>query len=192
MTDFTLEELAARQDTITNNMITFTQQLRDWMAGTVLGGYNSDGTVSDGVAPHGGYWPLSNGLVTYYVQSPAKMVHDTMKGDKGDNASQDFAIDVVGTFGPSEYMGGFIAPIAATYNPSGSYATAGVAPTSSFVVTIKKNGAAWGTITYSAGSTTGTVAISSPTVVAGDIIDYYGPATPDATFTHFKHTLRGS
>jgi hypothetical protein len=183
----TLTDLATRLDKSTNDMNTFTNQFRAWSTGTATGGTGVSGT---GV---GGYYPFTDNTgTTQYLPCPAYLVSVIAVGATGANASQDFALECVGPLGPSEKIGGFIAPIAMTYNPSGSYAKCGVAPTGSYTVVIKKNGSAWGTIVYSAGSTTGAVTIGTPTVAAGDLIEYFAPSSADATFTDFIHTLRGT
>lgn len=167
-------------------------EMRAWWAGTINGGYNADGSASDGIAPHGGYYPMTNSVgATIYFPCIALLRSVMLKGDTGNNASQDVALDVVGTFGPGEYVGGFIAASATTYNPAGSFAKCKVAPTSQFVVSITKNGTQIGTVTFAAGQLNGVVAMTTTTVASGDLIEFWAPASADPTFTHFILTLRG-
>jgi hypothetical protein len=167
-------------------------EMRAWWAGTATGGHNADSSISDGVAPNGGFYPATNSVgVTSYLPSIAYLRTIMLKGDQGVAAAQDVAIDITGTFGPNEYIAGFICPHATTFVPASSYAKCRTAPVSSYTIVIKKNGSAWGTIVFGAGSTTGAVTISSPSLIAGDLVEYFAPATPD-TLTDLIHTLRGT
>ena len=78
-------------------------------------------------------------------------------------------------------------------NWSGSVGTAGMAPTSSFVLTVTKNGAAAGTITISTGgaftfATPGGLPISFS---SGDVLKVIAPATVSATLTDVAVSLYG-
>lgn len=65
---------------------------------------------------------------------------------------------------------------------TGFVATAGTAATGSTVVTLKKNGVQFGTITWSASGTVGAWSIPGNTsFVAGDIMTLAAPATPDTS-----------
>lgn len=182
MADFTLPELAERLDTVTNNMVTFTQQLRDWMAGTPTGGPNGDGK-----------YPLSNGLTTILLECPAKMVSDTMKGDKGENARQDISFFLPNVSAPSELRAAFLVPNDTLFDPANSAARSHVdrsgAPESTYV--LRKQGAPWGTITFAAGSQVGVVAIASPATVKGELIELLAPVSFDNTLVDVTITLAG-
>jgi hypothetical protein len=67
-------------------------------------------------------------------------------------------------------------------NFAGSIARCKVAPTSTFVLTMKKEGVTFGTITFSAGSTTGTFAAASTTSFAvGNVFTIVAQSTFDPT-----------
>lgn len=91
MTDITNAQLAQQLTDLMTNWNSFVDNLRVWEAGTVTGGFNSDGSASDNVAPHGGYYVLSDNVGnTYYVPCPAKMTHDLAKGDPGADSGMSF------------------------------------------------------------------------------------------------------
>ena len=55
-----------------------TYQFLDIVNGSATGGYNADGTVSNNVAPNGGYYPINDRLgVTHYLPSIAKLLART-------------------------------------------------------------------------------------------------------------------
>lgn len=72
-------------------------------------------------------------------------------------------------------------------------AKAGIAATGSTVFTIAKNGVSVGSITFAAGSSTGTFSFTNNVDVAtGDLITVTGPATADATLADVDFTLVGN
>jgi hypothetical protein len=156
------------------------QDISAWALGSATGGPASDGI-----------FPIRVGTSTVNLPSPAKLTSMTLKGDPGTPSPQDVAIDVTGTFAASEYIAGFIVPENTTFIPGSSFAKSGTAPGAAYVIAIKKNGAAWGTITFAGGSTTGVTAIAAPTTVAGDLVQYFAPATFDGAFSHLTHSLKG-
>jgi hypothetical protein len=76
-------------------------------------------------------------------------------------------------------------------NLTGSRAGSKVAATASTVLTIKKNGTSVGTITFGAGSASGTFASSGFGVVIGDVVTVENQATADATLECVSITLAG-
>ncbi len=71
-----------------------------------------------------------------------------------------------------------------------SAASCGLPPTSTVVCTVKKNGTAFGTVTFTAGSTIGTFAAASATqLTMGDVLTVTTPVTADATFGDVQITL---
>lgn len=73
---------------------------------------------------------------------------------------------------------------------TGASAVAQAAATAASVFTIAKNGTQIGTITFSAGSATGTISIPSATNFAvGDLLTITAPATQDTTLTDLDITL---
>ncbi|AKU43558.1 hypothetical protein CPT_Seuss32 [Caulobacter phage Seuss] len=159
-------------------------ELVAWLAGTATGGPNNNGL-----------YPLTNELgVTYMVACPAKMVQVTQKGDKGDDAKVDLIIQAQFAVGASEPLPPIIAAAAITFTPASCKAWAKGAPSGSAVtMTATKNGAAWMSCTWAAGSQTGTVSFTgSPSLAVGDIVEPYGPATFNSAFQSPTITLAGA
>lgn len=79
-------------------------------------------------------------------------------------------------------------------NFSTSVSSVGINPTSSFVLTVKKNGSTVGTITISTlGAVTfATTGGTSVPLVAGDVVEVDGPGVADATVANVAITLIGS
>lgn len=77
-----------------------------------------------------------------------------------------------------------------TLPSSGSKASARAASTGTAIFTMKRNGTSIGTITFTA-SATGVVAVTGGplTFAIDDIIDIFGPASPDATLSDIRVTL---
>lgn len=106
--------------------------------------------------------------------------------------------------GTSEWLGGFSFDTytAATFpaNWSGAQGHINTNPTSSFVITLRKNattsanGTAVGTVTVSPGGafTFATTAGASQAFVAGDHLSAWGPGTADATANDFNFTMTGT
>lgn len=79
-------------------------------------------------------------------------------------------------------------------NFSGSSGTIGINPTASYVLTVAKNGATVGTITFSTSGTV-TFATTGGSAVAfapGDVLTITAPASTDATADQLSPTLRGT
>lgn len=97
----------------------------------------------------------------------------------------------------AEVFGPFVADAAFTL-PNGmstSIANAGAAYTASGVWTLRRNGTAIGTVTFAAGSASGTVATSTSADVAvarGDRLTLTAPASVDTTGTDIGFTFVGS
>lgn len=76
---------------------------------------------------------------------------------------------------------------------SGSHAVCGTAPTADAVINILYNGAQVGTLTYTAGHTTGTFALTGGlSTAAGGILTAVAPSSADATLANVSFTLSGS
>ena len=73
---------------------------------------------------------------------------------------------------------------------AGSVATAETAATASTVFTLKKNGTAFGDVTFT-GSTGAFTAASATSFVSGDVLSVHAPASPDATLADISITLKG-
>jgi hypothetical protein len=73
-----------------------------------------------------------------------------------------------------------------------SVAKAGTGATAQAVFTLNKNGTNVGTLTFTAGATTGTFASSSQiSLAAGDVLTLIAPSTQDATLADIAWTLNG-
>jgi hypothetical protein len=90
----------------------------------------------------------------------------------------------------SQVVDGQIAPYTFTFSAANSSARSLVAATASTVFVIKKNNSQVGTITFSAAGTTGTVAYSSTSVAAGDLITIHAPVSVDSTLADIAFLLR--
>lgn len=101
---------------------------------------------------------------------------------------------IEGTMTASEHVGRWVAPVACKL-PSGltgSFAPAGLTSTGSSAITIKKNGTSIGTINYTAATTNPTFTFASDVALAaGDVIDFYGAGSADATLGDVAITLLG-
>jgi VCBS repeat-containing protein len=91
----------------------------------------------------------------------------------------------------------FVIPFAGTLpaNMAGSYgkiSSSGTNPTSSFVITVKQNGSSIGTITINTSGvyTFATSGGTAVTLAAGDLIEFFGPGTPDATAANLVWTIK--
>lgn len=72
----------------------------------------------------------------------------------------------------------------------GSVAFAGTPATAQYVLSVRRNGAVFGTITFGAGSNSGVFAAASATTFnVGDVMTVSAPATADATFNDAQMTF---
>lgn len=78
---------------------------------------------------------------------------------------------------------------AITFDASRSQASAETGATGSSVFTIYINGSSIGTVTFGAGSSSGTVALTTTTASAGDVLKIVGPNPQDATLAGVSITL---
>nr|CAX84103.1 conserved uncharacterized protein [uncultured bacterium] len=75
---------------------------------------------------------------------------------------------------------------------AGSRGIAGTAATASATFDLRRNGAAFATMTFAAGASTATFAAASETAfVAGDLLSITSPATPDTTLSDLGLVLAG-
>ena len=90
-------------------------------------------------------------------------------------------------------LSSFVAPRSITVASGASgVATSRVAATASTVLSIRLGGSAVGTVTFGAGSSTGTVNLTSPlTLVSGSVVSVLNAATVDSTLEDIAITLRG-
>jgi hypothetical protein len=110
------------------------------------------------------------------------------------NAPLSISISITGLMVNSEILLQYLFPYAAKFTAglSGSFAKANTAATGSTVVTMKKNGTAIGTVTWSASATSGTFAFTADvSFVAGDVLQLVAPMTADGTLSDIGITLLG-
>ena len=155
-------------------------EFKSWYTGTITGGPHSDGT-----------YPLTNGVgSTAYFPSLAKLASQMQRGQ---DAAADVNLFVQGILSPSELLGGLLyAGNATTFDVSRSRAKCTGAPTGTSVITITKNGSSVGTVTFTSGSTTGTVALTNTSISPGDLLQFTAPSTYDASFQNVFITLAGT
>lgn len=105
------------------------------------------------------------------------------------------ALYVPGTLGSSEVLIRHLAPLAIDFPTSltQSLASAETAATAETILSIKKNGSEFGTITFAASGTTGVFASASgSSFTAGDVLTIVGPATADSTLAGVTISLYSS
>lgn len=86
-------------------------------------------------------------------------------------------------------------PAAFPANFAGSVASSNVAATAAAVFSVTQNGTQVGTVTFAAGSTTGTLATTSGNALsfaAGDILNIVAPSPVDATLAGIRISLSGT
>lgn len=141
----------------------------------------------------GGQW--TNELVMLAAGGDFKQV-----GKKGSvprlNATSavpyDIGIQILGKPDASGVVARFIAPRAFKILAAlaGSIGKASVNPTAQVVLSVRKNGTEFGTVTFAAGSGTPTFAAAADTSFAiGDIFTVVAPATQDGTFADAQITF---
>lgn len=92
----------------------------------------------------------------------------------------------------NEWLFGHVFDVAVDFaaNLSGSQATAGAGATGSPVLSIRKNGVQFATLTYS--GTTGTFSGSATSFAIGDLLEMVAPASVDPTLARISITLFGT
>jgi hypothetical protein len=82
------------------------------------------------------------------------------------------------------------APYGFTISAANSAAQATVVATAQTIFLIRRGATQIGTITFSAGSAVGVVAITLPTIAQNDFVTIVAPSTPDATLANIAISLR--
>jgi 3D (Asp-Asp-Asp) domain-containing protein len=79
-------------------------------------------------------------------------------------------------------------------NLAGSQASVGTNPAASFVITLLKNGVAFGTITIATSGfvSYGTTGGTAVTFAVGDLLTAQAPSTPDASIARLRFTIKGN
>lgn len=193
-------QLAQQMSDLIAGWNAFMLQHRQWLAGTITGGFNADGSASNNIAPNGGYYPLNDGVGnTYYVKCPAKQVSDVMKGDKGNAADADISFFMTGLIGPSERFMVYDSPISATYDMTKCQIYAENASAGTAIIQLQKalqaTPTVWtpiNTITFSAGVNKPVVSAGNITLAAGDRLGFFGPSTMDGSLSDITWSLPGT
>ena len=87
----------------------------------------------------------------------------------------------------------FATPVTLPSGLAGSYGAAGTAATAPASFAIRQNGAAVGTMAFTAGSTTASFTMAAATAfAAGDVLTILAPAMPDPTLANLAWTLTGT
>lgn len=146
---------------------------------SVLGGVKVDGTTvtinGSGIISAAASNPTSTATITTWTGTPYDLIGATF----GTNAN-------------SEVVYRIKAPRAITIpaNFAGATATAGTAAAGSTTYSIQRNGSQVGTVTFGAGSTTGTYSNQSAiAIAAGDIVKIVAPATADANLADIDFAI---
>lgn len=120
----------------------------------------------------------------------------TLVGAALTDAVYDFGMTALGTPAANALLGKVVLPRAVTLptNFAGARGHVDTNPTASFVITVTRNGTAFGTVTIATSgafsfATTGGTAVA---LAAGDIVRFLAPGTPDATIVGIGLTLTGS
>ena len=152
---------------------------------------DSSGFLQNSGTRTGEIW-LTDGLSYKFVITDASAnVIYTLDNVVATKTIYDFSIFEAGKPIASQYL--YRAPMVrpltfnvnlATATGSNAQASASVAATSSYTITIAKNGVSFGTIVFGAGSSSGTItAATPPSFAVGDILSLQGQVTPDATLS---------
>lgn len=154
-------------------------QYNAWAVGTATGGPNGDGTYPINIFGGG----------TISLPCPAKLLGTVTHGA---DAKTGISFSVLGPMNANELLAIQVTPGPLTIDTLNIAGFCFTTPTADTVITVKKNGAAWGTVTFKAGqNATITQSFSSNTLLKGDAVSVHAPASPDATFANFALTLPG-
>jgi hypothetical protein len=172
-------DLASAVQTLVTNV-----GLRDTSYNAYLTGTPTGGPLGDGNYPVN---LLGGGTMT--LPCPAKVQSLITHGA---DAQTGIVLDVLGPYNNSELLRMIVVPGPLIVNPGATVGYCKTVATSDSVFVLKKNGAAWGTITFVAGQHAALVAsFSSANLIAGDVVELYAPTVVDATLANFSFTIPG-
>jgi len=104
----------------------------------------------------------------------------------------DLALYVAGAVQANATLLRLVAPRSITLPTSGHQVRCAVAPAANWTATINKNGGSVGTISISAGQTTGSISIASAvSLTAGDTLTIVAPSTADSSLRGLSVVLQG-
>lgn len=174
------DQVLADKVTSTVSAITLRDEDFDaWAAGTPSGG------------PYGnGEYPLHTlAGGTIIVPSIQKLLTLVQHGA---DAKTGIAFSVVGGYNANELLEMIGSPGVLVIDPSNVSGWAENAPTNDSTFILKKNGAAWGTVTFEGGYSNSVYCSFSNTSLAnGDAVMLYAPASIDPTLQNFTITIPG-
>lgn len=166
------------------------EEMRAWWTGTATGGFNADGTPSDGQSGHGGYYRMTNsaGVVRYFPC--IDLLRSLML--RGRDAQTGINFSTVGLWNTNELLEIVPCPGTMTVDTAKVSGYCLTPPTADVVLKLQRNGVDWGTVTFHAGSHNQVTATFSDTAInGGDAVILYAPSTADATFLNFAISIPG-
>lgn len=175
----TNQQLADKLSDVADGWKLFVNMVRAFVTTDVTGGPNNDGYVE-----------ITDEVISELIPG-LKLLQSQMQ--KGDSAATDLAFSFPG----GAIGGGELLQIYAhggddmTFDFTRSVGVCDAGLAAPAIVSLTKNGVAWGTVTF---STAGAVAFSfsSNTLTHGQVVRVYGPATYIPTFVNPAFTLAGN
>ena len=175
-------------------------------AGTFSGTYTGNGSVTGTWAYKNSYTNLATFPAAANLQGVVAVASDTKKAYVSDgtnwkeiqyagNLAYDIALNVYGQPNTAnDLLASFTAPRGVTIAQGASgVATCNTAPAGALTLPLKINGAQIGTVSFTAGSTTGTVNFTSAVNMSvGQILTLINSATPDTNIQDISITIAGS
>lgn len=134
------------------------------------------------------------GAAGLYVYDGAAWV-SAGNGAQGGSVSNltiyDLGGGILGVPGDGDVVGRYaiVRPIQIAANLGGTVAKAELLPTATTVLTLKKNGTSFGTLTWAAGSAIATKAGTQTSFVSGDVLTIENQAVADMTFGDVEFTI---
>jgi len=138
--------------------------------------------------------PANAGELYYRTDVSTMFLYDGTKWVDASNIWYDVALSVTGT-PPANAILLTLVSVRAFILPTnyvGSFARADTAGDSITVFTIKKNGSSIGTITFAAGSVSGTLSGAGGQINAGDVLTITTDSSVSSVFANIGVTLRGT
>jgi hypothetical protein len=171
--------LANLVSTTVTNIVLRDSDVDAWAYGTVTGG--------DGA---GNYTIHTLAGGTVVVPCIAKLLQLVTHGA---DAQTGLTFSIIGPFNNNELLQIIAPPGPLVIAPASVSGWCRVLPTASTTFPIFKNGSAWGTVTFGAGSHNAvTASFSSNNIARGDGAELFAPAIVDATLADFSITIPGN
>lgn len=175
-------------------------------AGTFSGTFSGNANITGALTSKNTYTNLAAFPAATNLQGTTAVAVDTNKiyisngtawveVQQAGTLPYDIALNVYGQSSTAnDLLASFTAPRSINIAAGASgVASCNTAPTNSVTLTLKLGGTAIGTVAFAAGSTTGTVSITSAqTLAASSILTFVNSATPDTAIEDISFTLRGT